>query len=144
MVFAYPFVKSKKNGSDKLICFTNTTGSAICRIFMKWQLICACRKNDPYLWKIMHTWLAQTAAGLESGNGSFHTRTTSQIKGPALISLSFLREKLIINLAFESQVKYSTALKFALLHSLLPFYIISALLQSIKMCSKHSFFPEPA
>lgn len=97
MFFAYPFVKTKKNGSDKLIRFTNTKGSAICRIFMKWQLICSCRKNDPYLWKIMHTWLAQTAADLESGNGSSHIRTTSQKKGSALISGSFLGEQLIIN-----------------------------------------------
>lgn len=97
MFFAYPFVKTKKNGSEKLLRFTNTKGSAICRIFMKWQLICSCRKNDPYLWKIMHTWLAQTAAGLESENGSSHIRTTSQKKGSALISGSFLGEQLIIN-----------------------------------------------
>jgi len=58
MFFAYPLFKDSKkteNGpwdkqycSGNLIPFPNTTGGEICRIFMKWQLICACRKNDPY------------------------------------------------------------------------------------------------
>ena len=77
----------------KLIRFANTTGGAICRIFMKWQLICACRKKDLYLWKIMHLWLAQTVASLESGSDTFPTRTTFQKKRSTLISVSFLKEK---------------------------------------------------
>ena len=103
MFFAYPLFKDSKkteNGpwdkqycSGKLIHFANTTGGAICRIFMKWQLICACRKKDLYLWKIMHLWLAQTVASLESGSDTSPTRATFQKKGSTLISVSVLKEK---------------------------------------------------
>jgi hypothetical protein len=46
--------KKTENGPEDKYCsgalrlFTNTTGGAICRIIMKWQLTCACKKKDLY------------------------------------------------------------------------------------------------
>lgn len=57
MFFAVPSIQDPKitenrpenqSCSGALILFTNTTGGTICRIIMKWQLTCACKKKDLY------------------------------------------------------------------------------------------------
>ena len=62
---------------------------------MKWQLTCACKKNDPYFWIIMNAWWTQTTVATESGNDIFHIGTTLQKIMPTLISGSFQKEPLI-------------------------------------------------